>query len=103
MFDPRNTHEKKFLTHEIPTRKGFGLTKYPREKVLDPRRHDGTAAQDLRDSRWHNTRNLAHSKMNGCSIHRVLRQNLSWFCLHTEKRFAIEVSLRGFEKEHRFF
>ena len=37
MLDPRNTHEKKSLTHEIPTGENFGPTKYPRDKILDPR------------------------------------------------------------------
>ena len=32
---PRNTPEKKFWTHKIPTRKNFGPTKYSREKILD--------------------------------------------------------------------
>ena len=31
ILDPRNNHEKKFCNHEIPTRKNFGPTKYPRE------------------------------------------------------------------------
>ena len=31
------THGRKFWTHEIPTRKNLGLTKYPRENILDPR------------------------------------------------------------------
>ena len=31
-LDPRNTKEKKFLTHEIPTT--FGPTKYPQEKIV---------------------------------------------------------------------
>ena len=31
------THEKKFWTHEIPTRKNLGPTNYPRKKVWDPR------------------------------------------------------------------
>ena len=42
-MDPRNTHQKKFETHEIPTRKVFGPTK--------ARWHGGTKP----------TRNLAHS------------------------------------------
>ena len=37
IWDPRNTHEKKFGTHEIPTRKNLGPTKYRREKIWDPR------------------------------------------------------------------
>ena len=40
IVDPRNTHKKKFWIHEIPTRKYFGPTKYPR-------RHDGTVALDF--------------------------------------------------------
>ena len=32
----RNNHEKKILTHEIPTRKNFGPTTYSREKNSDP-------------------------------------------------------------------
>ena len=35
-------HEKKFWTQEIPTRKTFGATKYPQEKISGPGRHDGT-------------------------------------------------------------
>ena len=31
------THEKKFGIHEILTRKNLGHTKYPREKIWDPR------------------------------------------------------------------
>ena len=37
MLDPRNTHEKKFETHKISTRKNLGPTKYPPEKILHPR------------------------------------------------------------------
>ena len=52
-LDPRNTHDKKFQTHEISTRKNLGPTKYPREKTLDPRNthekkvrtHEGTVAR----------------------------------------------------------
>ena len=29
----QNIHEKKFSTHEIPTRKKFGPTKYPRDQI----------------------------------------------------------------------
>ena len=36
IVDPQNTHEKKTDTHETPTRKIFGPTKYPREKFPDP-------------------------------------------------------------------
>ena len=35
-LDPLTTHEKKFPTYEIPTRKRFRLTKYSREKISDP-------------------------------------------------------------------
>ena len=45
-LNPLNIHEKKFGTHEIPTRKNLGSTKYPQ-------RHDGTMALDARDPRWH--------------------------------------------------
>ena len=34
-LEPRNTHEKKFWTHETPTRINVGPTKYPWEKNLD--------------------------------------------------------------------
>ena len=41
--DLRNTHEKKFRSHKIPTKKNLGATKYPREKMLDPQNiHEGT-------------------------------------------------------------
>ena len=36
IVEPQNTHEKKTETHETPTRKIFGPTKYPREKFPDP-------------------------------------------------------------------
>ena len=54
---PQNTHEKKFGTHrmptrkkfwahEIPTRKNFGPTKHPRKKISDRRNtHEGTMAR----------------------------------------------------------
>ena len=38
ILDPQNTHEKKTETHETPTRKVSGPTKYPREKFSDPQR-----------------------------------------------------------------
>ena len=31
------TNERKCWTHEIPTRKNLGPTKYSREKILNPR------------------------------------------------------------------
>ena len=64
-------YEKKFWTHEIaqekhldsrskiPTRKDFEPTKYPREKISDPRRHDGT--RPARATIVRDPRNLAHS------------------------------------------
>ena len=47
ILELRSTHEKKFQTHEIPTR-----------KILNPRQHDGMMARDPRDSRWHKTRGI---------------------------------------------
>ena len=50
--NPQNVHVKKLWTHKIPIKKNFGPTKparkifeptkYTREKILDPRRYDGT-------------------------------------------------------------
>ena len=37
MLDIRNTHEKIFWTHQIPTRNYSEPTKYLREKLSDPR------------------------------------------------------------------
>ena len=34
------------VTHELSTREKFGPTKYPREKILDPPRNDGTMTRD---------------------------------------------------------
>ena len=34
--DSQNTHDKKSWIHEIPSRKTFRFTKYPRKKMLDP-------------------------------------------------------------------
>ena len=50
ILDPRNTHERKFDTHEIPTRKNFGTLKYPREKSSNPQKNFG-----LTKARWHYT------------------------------------------------
>ena len=73
------SHEKIFWAHEIPTRKNFGPTKYPREKIWTdegnthekkfrtrkiptrlsfgptkyPQRQDGTISLDPGHSRWH--------------------------------------------------
>ena len=44
-FDPRNTHEQTFRTHEYP-RENFGPRKYPR-------RHGSTMALNPRDPRQH--------------------------------------------------
>ena len=46
ILDRCNSHEKKIGTHEIPTRKNFGPTKYPQEKL---RTNEDTMA------RWHET------------------------------------------------
>ena len=70
ILNPRNAHEKSFRIHEITTRKNFGSTKYPREKrfghtrcvpekILEPRKHDGTMARDSRDP--HGTRSTEFS------------------------------------------
>ena len=80
IFDPGNTHEKKLRTHDISTRKNFGPTKYPREKISNARnthekrpwtnkipstksfgptryrrRPDATMTLDPRDPQWHVT------------------------------------------------
>ena len=49
--EPRNTHEKKCGTHEIPTRKNYGLTK--------AQWHDGT--RPTIPTMVRDPRNLAHS------------------------------------------
>ena len=41
-----DTHKKTFGTQEVPTRKNFRSTKCPREKVLNPRRHNSAMARD---------------------------------------------------------
>ena len=58
IWDPGNTHEKKFETHEIPTVKNFGSTNYPREKFSDQQRQDDTMARDSRYLRWHETQGI---------------------------------------------
>ena len=40
ILNPRNTHGKKFWTHEIATRKCLGTTKCQGKKVSDPQRHE---------------------------------------------------------------
>ena len=47
ILDPRNTHEKKFRTYEIPTRRNFG-----------PRWHNGTMTQDPQNPQWHKTHEI---------------------------------------------
>ena len=37
ILDPRNSHEKKIWTHEIPTKNNFRPTKYPGEEIWNPR------------------------------------------------------------------
>ena len=60
--DPRNTHEKKFGTHKISTRKNSGPTNYAR-------RHDGTRPP-TRTTMARDPLNLAHSL--GNSFHQTL-------------------------------
>ena len=38
--------DKKFCTHQVPTRRNFGPTKYLREKNSKPQSHGGTIARD---------------------------------------------------------
>ena len=45
----------------MPTRKIFGPIKYPREKILDPRKHDGTIARDPREAKWHGAHGIYHT------------------------------------------
>ena len=54
LLDPRNTHEKKIETHEIPTKKILGPTK--------GRWHGGT--RPTRPTMARDPRNLAHSILN---------------------------------------
>ena len=68
-------YERKLRTHEMPTRKNFGSTKYPREKIWVPRNnqekifwiheipmsHGSTMALDSRDPRWHATHKIQHT------------------------------------------
>ena len=51
-------HEKKNWTHEIPTRRNFGPTKYPRENILDPQnthegKYVGMMVLDTQDPSWY--------------------------------------------------
>ena len=82
ILDPRNTHEKKSWTHKTPMGKNFEPTKYPREKISDPRRRDGTVARDLGDPQWHETHGSQHthfysiitSKQKECRIGNVFQK-----------------------------
>ena len=66
ILDPRNAYEKKFVPRkyfqekfqlqEIPKRKNFEHTKYPRKKISITRKHDCTTALDQQDPRWHTTK-----------------------------------------------
>ena len=49
--DPRNNHKKNFGSTKYPREKRFGHTRCVPEKILEPRKHDGTMARDSRDPR----------------------------------------------------
>ena len=53
--DPRNTHEKKIWTHEIPTKKISDPRNNHEEKFCTRK---GTMARDPRDPRWHETHRI---------------------------------------------
>ena len=80
LFLMQSITENYKMTHEIPARKNFRSSTYPREKTLDPlsthekifrsheiptrknfgpkkypQRHDSTMTVDPRDPRWHAT------------------------------------------------
>ena len=73
LFLMQSITENYKMTHEIPARKNFRSSTYPREKTLDPlstheiptrknfglkkypQRHDSTMAVDPRDPQWHAT------------------------------------------------
>ena len=80
------SHKKKFRGQEIPTRKDFGPTNYPKKKIWDPRnthekilgtheiptrkyfgpttypqRQGGAVPLDLQDPRWHATHKILHT------------------------------------------
>ena len=48
------------VTHEIPTRKKFGPTKYPREKNLDARNTEEKEFRTHKGTMVQEPRNLAH-------------------------------------------
>ena len=57
------THTRKFWTHKTPTRKNLGPTKYPRQKIFDPRNTDeGTMYDGTKPTMVRDPQNLAHSK-----------------------------------------
>ena len=50
ILNPRNTHEKKLETRELPTRKNSGPTNYLQERLCDPQTtREGTMALDPQD------------------------------------------------------
>ena len=68
--DSPNTHRKKIYTHEIPTRKIFGPTKYQRRH---DREQNGTRLTKLTID----PRNLAHSKMSEQAINFAETKSMS--------------------------
>ena len=97
ILDPRNAHEKKSWTHEIPTRKNLRPTKHPREKFSDQRRHDGTVVQDLRDPRWHrstefSTLCLSTFSLGGVSTG-ICRPTVFWFMLVRYHKFKLSTQI----------
>ena len=60
IFDRQNTHEKKnFNPRNTHNKKKFGPMKYPREKILDSRWHDGM--RSTRPTMSRAPKNLAYS------------------------------------------
>ena len=53
-LDPRNTHEKKIRTHEILMRKSFRPTKHTGEKISDQRNIHEKKKYGSTKVRWHN-------------------------------------------------
>ena len=43
------THEKKFRAHEIPTRKYFGLAKYPQKNSFDPQNNNKKIVKQFKE------------------------------------------------------
>ena len=54
ILDSQNSHKKKFLTHEILTRKNYGPKKYLWERILDPKSTLEKKGLDHRKTQWHN-------------------------------------------------